>query len=262
MPILVGIDGTGDNDDKTYAANFVKSFVSIICKKPSLDAMYYRGPNTPGMGLMGAIHSGHSFIIQRSREMASMAQVLLTGYSRGGAGVIEIARLLQNQKITVQAMLLFDAVDRHPGIDASRIPPNVLNVYHVRRDPSTKSRVSFGNCGLAYGNPTKYQQDFFKCTHGGMGGTPWKLTPGKTPDDFVDESGAGIKAADPKTGFIINTGLRAIAPLPLKPLIGHGKFDATRYLDGVTNVKYRDDERISGEVWNAVQPFIKNHGFM
>jgi hypothetical protein len=258
MPILVGIDGTGTGDDAEYAATFRNGFVRTICGKPSPNTKYFRGPTTLGGGLMPAINNGFYFILNRL-EQDKNAPIIMTGYSRGGAGVIEIARRLGLAKIRVKALILFDAVDRHAEIDTTAIPTTVENVLHLRRDPRTKSRISFGNCGVAHFPPTNYLQDFFMCTHGGMGGTPWTLPPGKSLNDFVDEGfKPGIQAGSPVAGSAINMGLRIVAPLPLKPLIGHGIFDSTRYIDGITNVTYMQDQAESKKVWHAFTKYIEN----
>ena len=226
MPHLVGIDGTGSavtpgaSRDREYDIAFANSFVSRLCKPVTRNKRYFRGPVALGGGLVDAITDGFNFLRERHRQSPS-EPVLLTGYSRGAAGVVSLAGRLQREGINVRAMLLFDCVDRHMFIDAEVIPNNVGYVMHVIRDPRSGSRESFSNDGLRYRPPTIYPNAYtFMCTHGGMGGTPWDAT-GHSATDIINEGG----------------------------------------VDGATNITYGDDARVSEQVWTFVQPFIRTHGF-
>lgn len=82
-----------------------------------------------------------SQVDERAREIAPLLRALppkervfLAGYSRGGATAIRVAQLVPDRKI--EAMYLFDAVDRDPLIDTSAIPTNVETVFHAIRDPN------------------------------------------------------------------------------------------------------------------------------
>jgi hypothetical protein len=227
MPIIVGIDGTGsaftpgEQRDRDYDVAFKDSFVSRICKPESANKKYFRGPVALGGGLVSAINEGFNFITMRRRGLPN-EPILLTGYSRGAAGVVSLAKKLQNAGINVQAMLLFDCVDRHLFIDAEVIPNNVGFVHHVIRDPRSGSRESFSNDGLRYTPPTVYPAAYtFMCTHGGMGGCPWDAT-GHSPTELINEGG----------------------------------------VDGTTNITYADDALVSAEVWAFCQPFMRTHGFI
>jgi hypothetical protein len=228
MAIIVGIDGTGggalptDARDRQYDIDFERSFVRRIANGGGANSMYLRGPVTMGGGLVDAVNNGFNFIIGR---LASGVRepILLTGYSRGAAGVVAIAKKLQDQGKNVRALLMFDCVDRHITIDAERVPTNVANVMHVIRDPLSESRESFGNAGLAYSPPTNYPTPTkFLCTHGGMGGCPWVTPIGHSPSDFVDEG----------------------------------------FPDNLTTISYLQDAQISQTVWAFVQPFMRTHGFI
>ncbi|HLM61161.1 MAG TPA: hypothetical protein VK308_10170 [Pyrinomonadaceae bacterium] len=226
MPLLVGIDGTGsavspgEQRDRDYDVAFANSFVSRLCKPNTRNKRYFRGPVALGGGLVNAINEGFNFLQERHRQNPG-EPILLTGYSRGAAGVVSLAGRLQRAGISVRAMLLFDCVDRHMFIDAEVIPNNVGHVMHVVRDARSGSRESFSNDGLKYRPPTVYPQAYaFMCTHGGMGGTPWDST-GHSANEFINEGG----------------------------------------VDGRTNITYGDDARVSEQVWAFVQPFINTHGF-
>ncbi len=227
MAIIVGIDGTGggvfpgQSRNARYDQDFANSFVRRITGRGDPDRAYFRGPVTFGGGLMDAIAGGLQFILNR-RAAGVTDPILLTGYSRGAAGVVALAKRLKDRNIDVEALLLFDCVDRHIGIDAEVIPNNVGYVMHVVRDPRAKSRESFGNDGLRYSAPTVFPNAYsFVCTHGGMGGTPWQPAVGTPMTDLIDEG----------------------------------------FPDGKTTITYAEDARVSARIWSFVQPFMRDHGF-
>jgi len=240
MAILVGIDGTGSaflpgsGRDKEYDVAFEKSFVRQICNTTQAKKQYLRGPVALGGGLIDAISQGCLFI--RGHYQQSPEPVLLTGYSRGAAGSVALAAQLKKIGIPVQAIMLFDCVDRHLVIDAEVIPDTVGKVLHVVRDPAASSRESFGNDGLRYHKgKTNYGNDpltdegrayKFMCTHGGMGGCPWKTPPDKSPNDFINEGfGAG-------------------------------------WYDGSTKITFAQDQMVSEQVWKFCTPFLQRNGFI
>ncbi|MBS0122550.1 DUF2235 domain-containing protein [Thetidibacter halocola] len=117
-------------------------------------------------------------------------KLFLGGFSRGGAAMIVIAHRLQQRRIPVQEMYLFDAVDRSFWMDddqTNSIPGNVTMAFHALRDPLSGSRVSFGNCGL-YGTGANVLPATFMTTHGGVGGWPngeAMVKPGVGPEDYM-----------------------------------------------------------------------------
>ncbi len=228
MAIIVGIDGTGSavvpgaTRDAEYDRTFANSFVKRICGSGGANKKYFRGPVALGGGLMDAIDGGVNFITQRQRAGVT-EPVLLTGYSRGAAGVVSLAKRLQRQRINVRAMLLFDCVDRHLFIDADEIPNNVGFVHHVVRDRRSGSRESFDNDAMRYRPPTVYPAAYaFMCTHGGMGGQPWTVPAGTPASALIDEGG----------------------------------------VDGMTNISYANDALVSAQVWAYCQTFMRTHGFI
>ncbi|CAN5232442.1 hypothetical protein BH20ACI1_BH20ACI1_00340 [soil metagenome] len=228
MPIRVGIDGTGSRVNPgqernlRYFEEFKNTFVSRICRaKPN--SKYLAGPVLLGGGLPEAITAGVKFIEEQVKKPGNKQPVLLTGYSRGGLGVIVIAEELKKKNINVEAMLLFDAVDRHGGFNAASIPNNVANVLHNIRDPLSSSRESFGNCGLQSTAPTNYPTPTkYMCTHGGMGGAPWLPAKGQAETDFIDEE----------------------------------------YYDGWTKITFKQDAFVSNKIWQDCQPFMAKYGFV
>jgi hypothetical protein len=241
MPIIVGIDGTGAGStydsparNAEYDRDFANSFVRTICfGKPN--GKYIRGPIGPGGGLPEAIQEGLSFIVAKRLQLPG-EPILLTGYSRGALGVINIAKELKDRSINVRALMMFDCVDRHVAFDGDVIPNNVENVCHVTRNPAARSRMTFGNDGMSSIPPTNYLPiRQFICTHGGMGGTPWQVPPGGSPTDWVDEGSAEAW----------------LSPDRHEPVWTYH-----------TNVTYAQDAAVSRQVWEHVQGFLSQHGFI
>lgn len=228
MAIVVGIDGSGSaifpgsGRDTAYDVEFAKSFVSRICKNKGPNRAYFRGPVRFGGGMIEAVAGGHQFI--KNRRAAGVREpILLTGYSRGAAGVVAIAARLKRESINVATLMLFDCVDRQGDIDAEIIPNNVGHVMHVVRDPRSSSRESFSNDGLKFSPPTVFPNAYkFMCTHGGMGGCPWKPERGQKPTDLIDEG----------------------------------------FPDGMTKITFAADAAVSEQVWNHCQQFLRTHGFV
>jgi hypothetical protein len=227
MPILVGIDGSGEDlwpsqsRNERYDDRFANSFVKRICDKPpTLNKKYLRGPVALGGGLWNAITEGQNFILDKRRAGLN-EPILLTGYSRGAAGVVALAARLQSQKLEVKAMLLFDCVDRHIGINTEYIPANVRHVLHLIRDLGSGSRPSFDNSGRHPHYSTEYEEYVFHCTHAAMGGMPYPVPPGESSNDFIVEG----------------------------------------FPDGRTRVTYHQDKLGADRVWYVAEKFIVKHGF-
>jgi hypothetical protein len=155
MPILVGVDGTGSalmsgkKRDEEYDRAFANSFVKKLCDEAKPNRKYLRGPLLLGGDLIDAVVKGRRYITDK-RQAGVNEPILLTGYSRGGTGVVNIAMQLKDLRISVTAMLLFDCVDMHLSLNAKEIPDNVGPVLHVRRSPLSLSRPGWGNAATAH----------------------------------------------------------------------------------------------------------------
>lgn len=173
--MLAAIDGTGPFLDSSYAAKMKNSFVHQIALRAQVpNTIYYRGPDITGSSATGNLIPPLAIALDIRRAVqAGDTTVFLTGYSRGGAMAINVAAILADWNIAIEAMFLFDAVDRSLELSASRIPDNVRSVYHAMRMPSAGSRLSFGNCGTDGSGAREFLLRQFFTTHGGMGGVPW-----------------------------------------------------------------------------------------
>jgi hypothetical protein len=172
--MLVAVDGTGPWSNKEYAETMKDSFVRRIWQQcPESKRLYYRGPSLLGVESGPTAWAAYSEIKGAYEADKANFKLYLTGYSRGGAIVIAIARLIQKLGIEVECMALFDAVDRSPLVEVDRIADNVKMTYHALRDPKNESRWYFGNCGLTAKYPKKLVKKVFNSTHAGLGGMPW-----------------------------------------------------------------------------------------
>ncbi|RYG91406.1 hypothetical protein EU803_09950 [Loktanella sp. IMCC34160] len=202
--IIVGVDGTGPSSDDTYAKDFKDSFVQKLCRNtPGFRVHdYHRGPTTHGLETVGKARHAYDFAkgtytifsklhAEKPKLFPKPPRIFLTGYSRGGAAVIEAAYKLKEAKIPVHGMMLFDAVDRSIVDDrVNTIPDNVKYCFHAVRADSAESREIFGNCGRKAAGKVFYLERSFHCTHGAMGGCPWKEA---GEDGYIEEVGAGFK---------------------------------------------------------------------
>lgn len=108
------------------------------------------------------------------KNMPEYKGIVLCGHSRGAASVIVAARRLMFMGIGVDLLVLLDPVNCTPSPESHFIPSNVKHVIKPMRHPSTWSRPTWGNCGAVW-NPitTSCDWQFFKGTHGAMGGQEW-----------------------------------------------------------------------------------------
>jgi len=195
MIAYAGIDGTGEWSDESYAKTFEESHVHTLYKKwPYRDLCFYnRGPSAAGLETGMLAQWAYNFVVEKVKAGKAKG-VVLSGYSRGAAAVIETAKWLRDRflgfgEIEVDCLVLYDAVDRSSEVGGfiydTPICENVRECYHAMRDPLTASRESFSNCGREVQNRSKtiYLEKTFFCTHGGLGGTPW---PGPEAE-YIDE---------------------------------------------------------------------------
>lgn len=257
--ILVGIDGTGDVLDSDYKPNFDNSFVSQIVRGSNAKYKHYvRGPGFDGADMFG--YSGEAVeFIHLASSTAPNTRILLTGYSRGGAGVVDVARKLKQRGLMVDAMVLFDPVDRSPTSDAYDVPTNVLHMVKAMRSTMTLSRISFNNCATSWHLPTKCVQRFFWATHGGLGGCPWVAEPGVPAGTLIHEGFYGEPALTAVMYDVLQTEWKR--PDDYKGSLEQLRETRDHYL-GATHVSYAQDRAGSQTVWEWVYPRLMEFGFL
>ncbi len=185
---MVCVDGTGPLYDAEYAATMEGSFCLQIADQLSKHADYQRGPSNLGSEckMFSDWAVGRLRLGQQRRQ-----RLFLAGYSRGGAIVIDAARQFGGD---IEALFLFDAVDKTTTIDAYQSQCNVRYVYHVLRDRTIAdpflsldqkySRSWFQNCGLRDqwpGRTTYWQHRVAGASHAAVGGVPWPERPEDKP---------------------------------------------------------------------------------
>lgn len=181
MVALVCVDGTGPLDPGEYDQVYSVSHTSDVFNLwPDKTRSYFRGPGIAGFATRQIAIKAY----QSAKEMMALDEVtglVMVGHSRGCAAIIEAARLLEQDQIEVDFMAFFDAVDMSTAVNAAVVPANVARVRHARRDPGTRSRPWWGNCGTRVAGLTFYSQEFFWGTHGAIGGVP------HTEKDLTDQ---------------------------------------------------------------------------
>jgi hypothetical protein len=207
MDLYVGIDGSGDAD--TYAKDFANSFVQGYTKTGLFGTWgYWRGPGMMGSETRSLVNGAREWTLAKVADLnrhKTPYRLFMSGYSRGGAAVTEVAFELKAKGIKVHAMLLFDAVDRSDLTNVDVVPSNVKYCYHAMRNPSAGSREIFDNCAKRAAGGVIFEKQTFWCTHGAMGGTPWPKGSHKGGDRIEEmsykEKIGGMAAASVIPGF-------------------------------------------------------------
>ena len=259
--MLICVDGTGSgfllhtrNRAANYAVEMMGSFVGMIYYGSRLpNRKYYQGPDSLGTG-PNMVEPG--LLCAQITEFWRQGdhQVFMAGYSRGAAIVINTAafltyldcRMPDGQYAQVEAMFLFDAVDRSWDLHKTQsIPPNVKYCYHAMRDDRAHSRGSFSHCGTTMqGANTFLVKRNFYTTHGGMGGVPW----GETGFPKLNQD---IQA---EMRHMITPNAQAARSRVLLGSCIHEKFP-----DGTTNVTVDQEKAGSKAVHDWMWPFLYKH---
>jgi hypothetical protein len=109
-----------------------------------------------------------SFHFNNQPLSAEDVWIVLTGHSRGGPAVVELAKLLA-PIVPVYFLGLYDAVDRQPCLNSDKVE-NVIYTYHARRNvEEMNSRNLFGNAATS-SSTGFYEEKYFDTAHGGVGG--------------------------------------------------------------------------------------------
>lgn len=184
--MVFGIDGTGPFFTAAYEKEMKGSFVQQIDNHATCPVhKYWRGPDD--FYIRGeSVKTVAEYILSKIKELKEAKPLIfLTGYSRGAAMMVDVAERLQQQQIPVEAMFLFDSVNKYAiGLSGETIPANVRYCYQALRDPQSGSRIWMGNSVKHYRKGVKYEQHRFLTTHGGVGGVPWGKAALISPDYY------------------------------------------------------------------------------
>lgn len=141
--MLSVVDGTGDKNGLTYRRNMTGGMCDQLAR--TFKGRYYRGPVLNGSDTFEIAESAYRDI--KTDPALNRQPLFLAGHSRGGAAVIRVAQWLKADGIPVEAMFLYDAVDRtvlDPLVDVQVVPANVKRVYHARRSKEIVDYFSKG----------------------------------------------------------------------------------------------------------------------
>ncbi|GEM_PF-5570491 len=200
--ILVAVDGTGShewyNGGNSYTRKFFEQFnthggfkiymhgpdwqlTGFDAKQRLKDAAVFIDESVRSINIeRGNIENAPTQLAGSIAELAPKAigrydtydiEIVLVGHSRGGAIVIELAKVLPKRALF---MGLYDAVDMSFFIEASEIA-NVKTVYHAIRKPT--SRGGWKNAGTTKSRSVgEYVEMRFYTSHGGINGG-YELSP-------------------------------------------------------------------------------------
>jgi hypothetical protein len=187
--IHFGVDGTGDTDQDTDGKDPRSSYVHrLACLfKAAGPSDYVPGPELWGSQVPQESQQAVEYVMAH-RPADGCCGIFLSGHGRGGVALIDAARQLGQKGVTVDCLILFDAVSRTGKVWLPHIPSNVKRVVYPRRDPRGLSRPEFSHCGILWKPPTSsYETNVFFTTHGGVGGKPWQVPSDKSDTDLVCE---------------------------------------------------------------------------
>jgi hypothetical protein len=164
--MLYIVDGSGPLFETEYAVQMAGSHCAVLHHLNKPNAHYFRGPSTLSAlkttsGAADAVLQtlmAHEFpptIEAPGQRLAPRSKIFLAGHSRGGAAVVRVAQILAAQDIEVEAMFLFDAVDRTVFLpDVQTVPGNVRNCFHALRNEGAEVVLAHETAALW----TKLQQ--------------------------------------------------------------------------------------------------------
>jgi len=189
--MLIVVDGSGAFFSNSYMQQNAGSFCwQLFTESSQAPKRYFRGPSRFGTSSYDQALDVVCLLEKWVREYPEQ-RVFLAGHSRGGAICIQAARWLQGMNISVDCLVLFDAVQmvgpiqQFLAFNTAEIPDNVKDVLHPMRSPELGSRShwwnagrpgGWGNAGLHWKGHPEYNpalQSMFYTTHAGVGGTPW-----------------------------------------------------------------------------------------
>jgi len=151
------VDGTGDADDGDYAVSMAGSHCWTLYYLNKGNAKYWRGPSMLDVFRRTAAIATEVLqdimdnefppaLLAPGERQRPRTPIYLVGYSRGGAAVMMVAQKLAEKHIPVEAMFLFDAVNRtltHSDESLATVPNNVLNCYHAVRNEGAQVVMEF-----------------------------------------------------------------------------------------------------------------------
>lgn len=140
------VNGTGPVKDVDYAVEMAGSNCWMLYFMNKGNARYWRGPNIADVWQRTASIAEEVYqeimknefppaFVAPGKSPPPKSDIYLVGYSRGGAAVVLVAKMLAERAIPVAGMFLFDAVRRATTFaDLETVPKNVAKCYHAIRN--------------------------------------------------------------------------------------------------------------------------------
>jgi len=135
--MLYIVDGTGDQDKDVYARQMAGGFCDQMRKK--FHGWYHRGPTLAGRETYTIANIVYGAI--KKYGLLGKEPLFLAGHSRGGAAVIYVAWQLKKSGHSVDALFLFDAVERSATRQNTPLRGGKISISYRR---TSKSRTTPG----------------------------------------------------------------------------------------------------------------------
>jgi pimeloyl-ACP methyl ester carboxylesterase len=169
--MIIALEGSsptiaGENNYKYYVWDY-------YLKSVQSPKIYEPGPATFSMG-------GSDINIRKMANKATafinqnQGKIFLIGWSRGAAACIQTAHDLNASGKQVDAMFLFDAVDRDTSTSSNLnyIPGNVVSAYHaIATGKNWFWGAIFSTCGKTAAPGVNLVKKEFNVSHGAIAGT-------------------------------------------------------------------------------------------
>ena len=149
------VDGTGPFFDVDYAVSMAGSHCAVVHQLNKSNAFYHRGPDlgsaikTTG-GIADRVFQQvmrEEFppaLIPAGARQRPKSSIFLVGHSRGGAALVRVAQMLDEKGVAVEAMFLFDAVDRALFMKSvETVPKNVRRCFHAIRNEGAEVVMTY-----------------------------------------------------------------------------------------------------------------------
>ena len=200
------VDGTGSDNDEEYRADMACGFCKQLEKLCS--GVYWRGPSLLGLQTAEIADSVVASTLAWKMEH-KQEKLFLAGHSRGGAAVIFAAQALRKISVRIDAMFLYDAVDRtmNPFRNADTIPDNVQWCFHAMRERSLMTYYSAGvdvardDVARLMGYPTGRRTSTLESIIDAVIASPPKAEPAAT----VCKRAAALMLEDSKMKLVMRT---------------------------------------------------------
>ncbi|HOB92466.1 MAG TPA: hypothetical protein PK306_12715 [Aquabacterium sp.] len=184
--MLYIVDGTGPLFDADYAVEMAGSHCNVLHHLNRPDAFYFRGPsllsalkNTGGIAdkvMLKLLEVEFpAALLAPGQRQPPRSPIFLAGHSRGGAAVVLVAQMLDRIGVPVEAMFLFDAVDRTMSLaSVETVPKNVRRCFHALRNEGAEVVMAHETTRLWKAVEAAPGYAALRALHKSSGSGPWE----------------------------------------------------------------------------------------